>query len=194
MKCTHEWLPSNNTNVQCASVNWIKYESFKSSRGLGSMSGYSAQKLICFIAFIFQFSIPLWVWMANFQNCHHEHRAPCHCPLQSKWCCSSDNQISQHAFTRCSSMKTLSGNYATELVKLTDKLDEIFINGRFQYRSKVNGEFYWIPVSNCTVFQPRIWTNFRNVGIRWSQVVLKIQLGQEFDSCQTWVWKSCSGN
>ena len=33
----------------------------KTSRGLGSMSRYSAQILICFIAYIFQFSIPLWV-------------------------------------------------------------------------------------------------------------------------------------
>ena len=106
----------------------------KSSRALGSMSRYSAQILICFIAYIFQISIPLWVWLRTLQNCHPVHRALCHCPLQSKWGCSSDNQISQHALLRCSSMnmmKTLSGSFATELMQLTDKLGEICINGKF---------------------------------------------------------------
>ena len=148
----------------------------KSSRGLGSMSRYSAQILICFIAYIFQFSI----------SCRTTdiHSALCHCPLQSKWGCSWDNQISQHALLRCSSMETLSGNYATELVKLIAKMDELCIKGRFQYRSQVNGEFYFIPQSNFTAFQPRIQTDFRNAGIRSSQVVLKIWVGQEFDSCK----------
>ena len=50
----------------------------KSSRGLGSMSRYSAQILICFIAYIFQFSISLWVWLGTLQNCHH---AQCPLPL-----------------------------------------------------------------------------------------------------------------
>ena len=40
----------------------------KSSRGLGSMSQYSAQILICFIAYIFLFSIPLWVWLGTLQD------------------------------------------------------------------------------------------------------------------------------
>ena len=48
----------------------------KSSRGLGSMSRYSAQILICFIAYIF--SISLWVWLGTLQNCHH---AQCPLPL-----------------------------------------------------------------------------------------------------------------
>ena len=50
----------------------------KSSRGLGSMSRYSAQILICFIAYIFQFSISLWVWLGTLQNGHH---AQCPLPL-----------------------------------------------------------------------------------------------------------------
>ena len=50
----------------------------KSSRGLGSMSRYSAQILICFIAYIFQFFNPLWVWLGTLQDCHH---AQCPLPL-----------------------------------------------------------------------------------------------------------------
>ena len=47
---------------------------------------------------------------------------------------------------------TLSGIYATGLVKLTDKMDEIYIDGK----SQVNGEVFCIQVCNFTVFQPRI--------------------------------------
>ena len=61
--------------------------------------------------------------------------ALCHCPLWSEWGWSSDNQISYHALLRCSWV-TLSGNYATGLVKLKDKMDEN-LNGGFQYKSQV---------------------------------------------------------
>ena len=50
----------------------------KSSRGLGSMSRYSAQILICFIAYILLFFIPLWVWLGTLQDFIH---AQCHLPL-----------------------------------------------------------------------------------------------------------------
>ena len=50
----------------------------KSSRGLGSMSRYSAQILICFIAYIFSIFNSLWVWLGTLQNCHH---AQCPLPL-----------------------------------------------------------------------------------------------------------------
>ena len=49
----------------------------KSSRGLGSMSRYSAQILICFIAYIFLiFFIPLWIWLGTLQDCQYTQ-----CPL-----------------------------------------------------------------------------------------------------------------
>ena len=49
----------------------------KSSWGLGSMSRYSAQILICFIAYIFLILfIPLWVWLGTLQDCQYAH-----CPL-----------------------------------------------------------------------------------------------------------------
>ena len=51
----------------------------KSSQGLGSMSRYSAQILICFIAYIFLiFFIPLWVWLGTLQDCQC---AQCPLPL-----------------------------------------------------------------------------------------------------------------
>ena len=81
----------------------------KSSRGLGSMSRYSAQILICFIAYIFLSFFSL-ICGFGLELCRTAsmHSALCHCPLQSEWGWSSDNQSSQHALLRCSwPIKTL---------------------------------------------------------------------------------------
>ena len=79
----------------------------KSSRGLGSMSQYSAQILICFIAYIFSifnFSVGLVGNLAELPPCtvppatvHRYHNEAAQC--------SSDNQISQHALLRGSRKK-----------------------------------------------------------------------------------------
>ena len=109
--------------------------------------------------------------------------AQCHCSLEWEWGWLWDSQISQHAFLRCSLMKTLSGNYATWLMKLTDTMNEIYINGKFSLQEPSKWIFV-IPVKNCNVFQPRIWTDFRGVGIK-SSGCFENYLGQEFDSCHT---------
>ena len=59
------------------------------------------------------------------------------------------------------------------LVKLTDKMDEICVNGKFSVQEASEWRVFCIHVSNFTVFQPRIWTDSSSVGIRSSQVVLK---------------------
>ena len=46
--------------------------------------------------------------------------------------------------------------------------------GSYQYKNQVNGEFFCIPVSNFTVFRPRIYTDYSSGGIMSSQDVLKI--------------------
>ena len=71
----------------------------KSSRGLGSMSRYSAQILICFIAYIFSifnFSVGLVGNLAELPPCTVPP-ATVHCYQNEAAQCSSDNQISQHA-------------------------------------------------------------------------------------------------
>ena len=104
----------------------------KSSRGLGSMSRYSAQILICFIAYIFLiFFIPLWVWLGTLQDCQY---AQCPLPLcivirmrliirQSKLpACLADVQLGHQ--------NTL-WHLSHSLVKMTDKMDEICISKKF---------------------------------------------------------------
>ena len=53
----------------------------KSSRGLGSMSRYSAQILICFIAYIFLIFFHSSVGLVGNCRTASVHSALCHCPL-----------------------------------------------------------------------------------------------------------------
>ena len=119
----------------------------KPGRGFGYMSRYSVQILICFIAYIFHLSSAGWVGNLAFQD---RHSALCHCPLSSERGCSLDNQIYQHALhgPRCSRMNGLPGIYATELVKLTNAMDAIHINGEGFYQD------FFISVTNFAAFQP----------------------------------------
>ena len=129
----------------------------KSSRGLGCMSRYSAQILICFIAYIFLiFFIPLWVWLRTLQDCQY---AQCHLPLsivirmrlvirQSKLpACLAEVQLAH---------QNILWYLSHSLVKMTDKMDEICINRKFSAQEPSEWRDFSIPVSNFTVFQPRI--------------------------------------
>ena len=129
----------------------------KSSRGLGRMSRYSAQILICFIAYIFLiFFIPLWVWLGTLQDCQY---AKCPLPLtivirmrlvirQSKLpACLAEVQLAH---------QNIPWHLSHSLVKMTDKMDEICINGKCSAQEPSEWRDISIPVSNFTVFQRRI--------------------------------------
>ena len=143
----------------------------KSSRGLGSMSRYSAQILICFIAYIFHFFYSSVSLVGNFAGL-----PVCTVPSAIVHC--NQNEAG-HQTIKAPSMPCWgatgpgkpSGIYATGLVKLTDKMDEICINGKFSVQKLSEWRIFCIPVSNFAVFQHIIWTDFRDVG---SLVVLKI--------------------
>ena len=130
---------------------------WQTSLGLGSMSRYSAQILICFIAYIFIiFFIPLWVWLRTLQDCQY---AQCHLPLsivirmrlvirQSKLpACLAEVQLAH---------QNILWHLSHSLVKMTDKMDEICINRKFSAQEPSEWRDFSIPVSNFTVFQPRI--------------------------------------
>ena len=128
----------------------------KSSRGLGSMSRYSAQILICFIAFIFLFFIPLWVWLGTLQDYQYAQ-----CPLPLSIVIRMRLVIRQSKLRACLAEVQLAHqntlwHLCHKLVKLTDKMDEICINGKFSVQKPNEWRVFCIPVSNFTVFQPRI--------------------------------------
>ena len=127
----------------------------KSSRGLGSMSGYSAQILICFIAYIFHFFIPLWVWLGTLLDYQH---AQCPLPLsiaikmrlvirQSKLpACLAEVQLAQQNTLR---------HLCHRLVKLTDEMDDICINDKFSVQEPSEWRVFCIHVSNFTLYFSR---------------------------------------
>ena len=102
------------------------------------------------------FFIPLWVWLETLQHCQYTQ-----CPLplsivirmrlvirQSKLpACLADVQLAhQNTFWHLSH----------SLVKMTDKMDEICINGKFSAQELSEWRDFSILVCNFTVFQPRI--------------------------------------
>ena len=128
----------------------------KSSRSLGSMSWYSAQILICFIAYIFHFFIPLWVWLGTLQDCQYTQ-----CPLQLSIVIRMRLVIRQSKLPACLAEVQLAHqntlwHLCHRLVKLTDKMDEICINGKLSVQEPSEWRIFCMAVSNFTVFQPRI--------------------------------------
>ena len=130
----------------------------KSSRGLGSMSRYSAQILICITEDIysihFHFFIPLWVWLGTLQDCQHAQ-----CPLPLSIVIRMRLAIRQSKLPACLAEMQLAHQNTLwhlfhRLVKLTDWIDEIFINGKLSVQEPCEWRVFSIPVSNFTVFQP----------------------------------------
>ena len=166
----------------------------KSIRGLGSMSRYSAQILICFIAYIFlKKFIPLWVWLGTLQDCQYAQW-----PLPLSIVIRMRLVIRQSKLPACLAEMQLAHqnilwHLSHILVKMTDKMDEICINRKFSAQEPSEWRDFSIPVSNFTVFQPRIWTDSSSAG-RSSQieVVLKLirsRIWQLSHCCQTGVWE-----
>ena len=118
---------------------------------------YSAQILICFIAYIFLFFfIPLWVWLGTLQDCQYAQ-----CPLPLSIVIRMRLVIRQSKLPACLAEMQLAHqnilwHLSHSLVKMTDKMDEISINRKFSAQEPSEWRYFSIPVSNFTVFQPRI--------------------------------------
>ena len=112
------------------------------------------------------FSIPLRVWLGTW-GVASMHSALWYCPLQSEWGWSSDNtyvcfrvflleiKLLQSQLPACLAVpwEHSPGIYATGLVKLKDKMDEICNNGKFLIEEPSECRFFCIFVSNFTVFR-----------------------------------------
>ena len=123
----------------------------KSSRGLCSMSQYSAQILICFIACIFHFFYSSVGFVGNFAGL-----PVCTVPSAIVHCNQNEaghqtiKTPSMPCWGAASPWKHMSGIYATGLVKFTDKMDKICINGKLSVQEPSEWRVFCIPVSNFT--------------------------------------------
>ena len=161
----------------------------KSSRGLGSMSRYSAQILIYFIAYVFFFFIPLWVWLGALQDCQYAQ-----CPLPLSIVIRMRLVIRQSKLPACLAEVQLAHqntlwHLCIRLVILTDKMDEICINGKFSVQEPSEWRVFCIPVSKFTVFQPRIYTAGIRSSVRLFWKLIRSRIWQLSHSCQTGIWE-----
>ena len=128
----------------------------KSSWGLGSMSRYSAQILILFYSIHLPFFIPLWVWFGTLQDCQY---AQCPLPLsiviRMRLVIRQSKLPASLAEVQLALQNTL-WHLCLRLVKLTDKMYEICINGKFSVQEPSKWRVFCIPVSKFTIFQSRI--------------------------------------
>ena len=166
----------------------------KSSRGLGSMSRYSAQILIWFITYIFFFYSFVGL-VGNFAGL-----PVCTVPSPSAIVHCNQNEVG-HQTIKAPSMpcwgaagpsKHSLWHLCLRLVKVTDKMDEICINGKFSVQEPSEWRVFCIPVSKFTVCQPRNLDRFQQF---WNEVVrlfwklIRSRIWQLSHSCQTGVWE-----
>ena len=126
------------------------YASEASSRGLGSMSRYSAHIVICFIAYIF-----LFLFLCGFG--WEIWRTAILCTVPSAIVHCNQNEAGRQTI-KAPSMPSwgAAGSWDHSLVKSTDKMDEICISWKLSVQEPSEWRVFCIPVSNCTVEQATI--------------------------------------
>ena len=155
----------------------------KSSRGLGSMSRYSALILICFIAYIFLFYSSVGL-VGNFAGL-----PTCTVPSATVLC--NQNEVG-HQTIKSPSMPCWGAAWKHSLAFIPldwwnwqIKWMKYVSIGSFQYKSQMNGKFFCIPVSNFTVFQPRLQTDFGSLELGqlrlfWCHLAVKLHFESLF--------------
>ena len=123
-------------------------------RSIGRSPGVPDQSSrICLIAYIFlTFFIPLWVWLGTLQDCQYAQ-----CPLSLSIVIRMRLVIRQSKLPACLAEVQLAHqntlwHLSHSLVKMTDKMDGICINGKFAAQEPSEWRDFSIPVSNFTVF------------------------------------------
>ena len=138
-----------------------------------------------YIAYIFPnfFFIPLWVWLGTLQDCQYAQ-----CPLPLSIVIRMRLVIRQSKLPACLAEMQLAHqnilwHLSHSLVKMTDKMDEICINRKFQHKNQVNGEtlaYLWV-----ILLYPSLESRLIPAVLE-GQVKLRLfwnWLGQESDSC-----------
>ena len=158
----------------------------KSSRGLGSISRYSAQILICFIAYIFHFFIPLWVWLGTLQDCQYAE-----CPLPLFIVIRMRLVIRQSKLPACLAevqlvhQNTAWWNWQIKWMKSVSM-------GNFQHKNQVNGEsfaYLWVILLYFSL-EARLIPAVLELGqVRLFWKLIRSRIWQLSHSCQTGVWE-----
>ena len=154
---------------------------WQTGRGLGYHVPIFCRDLNLFYSIYFPIFNSSMRWVGNlaFLDCHS---ALCQYPLSSVLDCSSDNQMSQHALhgLKCGRMKTFSGFYAAELLKLKDIMDQCISIGSFSC-AKWMKIFSYMKI-NLLYFSPDSW--LISGMLKWVKSgCFENQLGQDFDNC-----------
>ena len=129
----------------------------KSSGGLGSMSRYSAQILICFIAYIFHLFYTCVGLAGNFAGLPScpvpSATVYCHQNEAGLWTIKAPSMPCWGAVGPCKhSLAFMSQDWWNWQIKWMKYVSM----ESYQYKNQVNGASFWIPMSTFTVFQPRI--------------------------------------
>ena len=159
----------------------------KQADALGTMPRYSAQILIRFITSIFQLFSSSVVWMGNlvFQDCLLTMPSV---HFYQNEAVTKGKQISKHPLHKLA--ETLW--HLCHRTDYTDKVENIHISWKFfNLRTKLMESFF-IPISNFTLFQSRIQTDFSSLELGQQRLLwwlIRSRIWQQSLSCQTWLWK-----
>ena len=165
----------------------------KSSPGLDSMSRYSAQILICFTEYIFQFLfLPLWVWLGTLQDCQYAK-----CPLPLSIVIRMRLVIRQSKLPACLTEGQLAHQNTLwylchRLVNLTDTWMKSVSIGSFQYKNQVNGEsfaYMWVILLYFSLEPGLIPAVLELSQVRLLWKLIRSRIWQLSHGCQTEVWE-----
>ena len=157
------------------------------------MSQYSAQILICFIAYIFQLfysSVGLLGNFAGLPVCtvpsaivHYNQNEAAHQTIKAP----------SNALLRCSwPIKTLSGIYVTDWWNGQIKWMKSLPMGSFQSKNQVNGEsfaYLWVILLYVSLESRLISTLLELGQVRLFWKLIRSRIWQLSQSCQTGVWE-----
>ena len=147
--------------------------------------------LICFIAYILNFFIPLWIWLGTLQDCHH---AQCPLPLsivirmrlvirQSKLpACLADVQLAHE-----NTLAFMPQNWWNWFIKWVKLYQWEVFSTRTEWM-----EILCIPVSNFTYFslESRLIPAVLELGlVRLFWKLIRSRIWQLSHSCQSGVWE-----
>ena len=152
---------------------------------------YSAQILICFIAYIFFFLIPLWVWLGTLQDCHHAQ-----CPLLLPIVIRMRLVIRQSKLPACLAVVLAHENTLAFMPQDWWNWKMNWINsvsmGRYQFKNQLNWHIFaymWVILLYFSLESRLVPAVLKldQVWLFWK--LIRSRIWQLSNSCHTGVWE-----